>query len=257
MAHENTGGYGTIAPLRNVSALAALIERVQGRTHGLPGIGTFYGPSGFGKTMAAIYCTNVFGCVTVQVKSCWSRKNLCEAILAEIGQPAGPTIARQLDQIADHLAVTDRPLIVDEADFLVQRGLIEIVRDVHEASGAPVILIGEELLPQKLRTWERVHGRILDWVAAQPGDLSDVGHLARIYAAGIAVAPELQAQILAASRGSIRRICVNLDRVREFAATRGLRAVGLPDWTGQDWFTGAAPEVRRFDGEPVALRRRA
>jgi DNA transposition AAA+ family ATPase len=249
---ERQALYNSVAPLRNVGALAALIDRVKGRTNSLPGMGTYYGPSGFGKTMAAVYCTNRFQAITVQVKSAWSKKTLCEAILAEIGLPAGPTIARMLDQISDHLAITDAPLLIDEADFLVQRNMIEIVRDIYEGSGAPVILIGEELLPQKLRAWERVHGRILDWVAAQPGAMTDVAHLAKVYAPGIAIAADLQAKLLAASRGSIRRICVNLDRLREFAATRGLTAVNAADWGSQQFFTGTAPEVRRFEGEAAA-----
>ena len=40
-------------------------------------------------------------------------------------------------------------------------GLIEIVRDFHEGSGAPVVPTGEELLPQKLKQWKRIHGRML------------------------------------------------------------------------------------------------
>jgi hypothetical protein len=117
-----------------------------------------------------------------------------------------------------------------------------------------VILIGEELLPQKLRAWERVHGRILDWVAAQPADITDVGHLTKIYARDIKVSAELQAKVLATSFGSIRRICVNLDRIREFAAIKGLKAVSVDDWGNQAFFTGTAPEVRKFGEAPIGRR---
>lgn len=241
----------TVAPLRNVVALVALIERVKNRAYNLPGMATFYGPSGWGKSSAAIYATIKFEAVTVQVKSVWTKKTLCEAILAEVGIPPDPTVSRMLDQISQHLALTGLPLLIDEADFLVQRKMIEIVRDIYEGSGAPVILIGEELLPQKLRPWERVHGRILDWVAAQPGDLTDLGHLAKIYASGIEIAPDLRAKLLTASHGSIRRICVNLDRIREFAVTRGLTRVSLNEWATQPFFTGAAPEIRKFGEAPA------
>jgi DNA transposition AAA+ family ATPase len=241
----------TVAPLRNVVALVSLIERVRNRSHSLPGMATFYGPSGFGKTMAAIYATIKFQAVSVQVKSVWTKKTLCEAILTEIGIPAEPTVSRMLEQISQHLALTGLPLLIDEADFLVQRKMIEIVRDIYEGSGAPVILIGEELLPQKLREWERVHGRILDWVAAQPGDLTDVGHLAKIYAPRVEIAADMRAKLLQASHGSIRRICVNLDRVAEFAARKGLRVVSLQDWAAQPFFTGTAPEIRKFGDAAV------
>lgn len=238
--------YGSVAPLRNVVALTALIDRIKTRSHSLPGMGTFYGPSGFGKTMAAIYAANRFGAVSVQLKSVWTRKTLCEAILAEMGEAPGKSVSGMVDQISERLARSDAPLLIDEADYLVKRGMVEIIRDIYEGSGSPIVLIGEELLPQKLREWERVHGRMLDWVAAQPGDLSDVGHLARIYARGITVETALQERLLRESHGSIRRICVNLDRVAEFARVKGLKSVGPVEWQGQGFFTGSAPEVRKF-----------
>lgn len=253
VSEQNNNG---VAPLRNVAALVALIDRVKNRAYTLPGMGTFYGPSGYGKSFAAIHATNKFQAVTVQVKSAWTKKKLCEAILAEMSVPPAKTVSDMLDQISGRLAVTDQPLLIDEADFLIQRGMIEIVRDIYEGSGAPVILIGEELLPQKLQVWERVHGRILDWVGATPGDLSDVGHLARIYAPGVTIAPDLQQNLLKASQGSIRRICVNLDRLREHATIKGVRTIGLDDWGPRSFFTGEAPLARQFAGAQIRRAQR-
>ncbi len=237
--------YNSVAPLRNVALLVTLIERVVDRGFSLPGMAVFYGPSGYGKTTAATYAANRFQAVSVQVKSCWTRKKLCEAIAIELGLRPGRTISDLVDQISESLAISGVPLLIDEADHLVARKMIEIVRDIYEGSQAPVILIGEELLPQKLQEWERVHGRILSWVAAQPGDLDDVRHLATIYCRGIDLDEELIEQLLKGSAGSIRRICVNLDRVREFAVTHGLERVRLDDWGKRGFFTGAAPAPRR------------
>lgn len=234
-----------LAALRNVGRMVALIQRVQAREGELPGMACFYGPSGYGKSKAAIYATLKFRAITVQVKSVWTQKMLLGAILGEIGVPPEPTLGQMLDQICYHLATMDVPLLIDEADFLVKKKMIEVVRDIYEGSNAPVILIGEELLPQKLTAWERVHGRMLDWVAAQPGDMSDVSLLAAIYAPGLTLDAALRERLLVSSQGSIRRICVNLARVAEFAAVRGLGAVGLEDWGDQRFFTGAAPEIRK------------
>jgi DNA transposition AAA+ family ATPase len=234
-----------VAPLRNVAALVELIDRVQNRAINLPGMATFYGPSGFGKTFAAIFATNKFQAVSVQVKSTWTKKKLCQAILTEMGQPHATTVSDMVDEISQYLAIHDRPLLVDEADYLVQRKMIEIVRDIHEGSGATVILIGEERMPQKLQEWERVHGRMLDWVAAEPADLSDVRHLARLYADDIDMAPEILHNILKSSHGSMRRIRVNIEQVREFALIEGLQKVGSQDWGKRTFFTGVAPSPRR------------
>jgi DNA transposition AAA+ family ATPase len=233
----------TIAPLRNVALLSQLVERVQNRTGGLPGMATFHGPSGYGKTFAAIYAANKYRAYHVQVKSVWTRKKFCAAVLHEMGIQAAPTIADMLDQIGQELSLSRRPLLIDEADFLVSKGMIEVIRDIYESSQGAIVLIGEETLPNSLKRWERVHGRMLDWAAAQPGNLGDAKHLAKLYCRDIEIADDLLVALHEASAGSVRRICVNLDRVRERAETTGLRKIDLTGY-GADFFTGNPPARR-------------
>jgi DNA transposition AAA+ family ATPase len=234
----------TIAPLRNVAALAELVDRVMNRTAGLPGMATFHGPSGFGKTFAAIYSANRHRAYHVQCKSVWTRKKFCQSILAEMAIQSAATIPDMMDQIGEQLSLSRRPLIVDEADFLVQKNMIEVVRDIYESSQAAIILVGEEGLPASLRRWERVHGRMLDWVGAMPASLDDARHLARLYCRGVELADDLLVPLHEAAAGSIRRVCVSLDRVREQADTDGLTRMTRATFTGQ-FFTGSAPVSRR------------
>jgi DNA transposition AAA+ family ATPase len=248
---------GTIAPLRNVSLMAQLVERVAGRDSRLPGMGVLYGKSGLGKSTAAIYAVNKFRAYHVQMKSVWSRKKLCTAILGEMGvRPAG-TISDMVDMIGEQLSLAkveiedghgkrrrlQRPLIIDEADFLVKKGHIEIVRDIYEASLGTVILIGEEQIEQKLRPWERVHGRVLEWTRAFAASLGDTKHLAKLYCPALQLGDDLLAAVHDASGGSVRRICVNLDAIREFAETTGKTRIAFADWreASREFFTGKPP----------------
>lgn len=243
---DATPTYGSIAPLRNVRALSELITRVQERADGLPGMACFHGPSGYGKTSAAAFATNRFGAHHVEVQSCWTRKKLCEAILKDLGTQPARTISDMVDQIGESLATSGRPLLIDEADHLVDQKKIELVRDIHKASGATVILIGEEELPIKLLQWERIHGRMADWVAAEPATLADVGHLAPIYCRGVGLDVDLQQRLLDESRASMRRIAINLGRVREYGMRMGRKQVSLADFAGERFFSGTAPAPRRI-----------
>lgn len=241
--------FNSVAPLKNVAALTELIDRVQHRAIGLPGMACFYGWSGFGKSTAAIYAANRFQAVLVQVKSNWTKKNLVKAILVELGvtDHRGNT-ADMADRVAGMLAMRDAPLIIDEADFLVSRGIIETVRDIYEGSQSPVILIGEEGLPQKLKAWERLDGRMRDWVAAQPADMTDLDCLAGIYAQGVEIDRTLKSELLKVSHGSIRRICVNLAQMAERAAVLGVDQITREEFAVSDFFTGEAPTARRTYG---------
>lgn len=238
--------YNSVAPLRNVSALVGLIERVKGRSLGLPGMAVFYGPSGFGKTTAAVYATNRFDALLVQVKSCWTGKKLCEAILSEMGIEPAKTIANMVDQIARELVLSERPLLIDDAQELTaKQTMIKLVKDIYESCGTTIILIGEELLPQQLARWENIHGRMLAWVPAEPACFDDVIHLARIFAPGIDLTSEFQAKLLAASHHSIRRVCTNLEAVRQFSRTKNVTLIDPAAWGKQQFFRLEAPKPRR------------
>ena len=242
---EQTQVFNSVAPLRNVSAFVGMVDRVMNRTIGLDALALFYGPSGFGKTTAAVYAANHFNAYQVQVKSCWTPMKLCYSILQEMGIEPKRRVYDMVDQISEEMAYSGRPLIVDEADFLVARKMIEIIRDIHEGSGSPVIMIGEELLPQKLQRWERVSGRILETVAALPACVEDVEHLAKIYCPTVELDAEFRENLLVASHHSIRRVCVNLDRAREFATTRGADVIDMTTWGKKAFFASAAPAARR------------
>lgn len=235
----------TVAPLPNVAALTALIRRLQDRKFGLPGLGVFHGFSGFGKSMAAAFATVKFQAITVECKSSWSAKTLCQAILRELGLPDRGSIPDLTERIGEQLAISGRTLIIDETDHLMSRSKIEIVRDIYEISDAPIVLIGEETLPNKLAQWERVHGRVLSWVAAQPGTLADVEPLAAIYCPGIEVSEELRKRLVAEAKGSIRRICVNLTLIRECALETGVTRVDAKAWGDRKFFSAQPPAPRR------------
>ena len=240
----------SIAPLKNVMLFTELVARVTARSPGLPGMGCFSGPSGYGKSFSAIYAANKHRAYHIQVKSVWTRKKLCMATLLEMGIAPAATIPDMVDQIGMQLSQSGRPLIIDEADYLLSKGLIEVVRDIYESSQATILLIGEEQLPTKLKKWERVHGRMLDWVQALPASIADAKHLAKLYCRNVEISDELMAALHAASAGSARRVCVNLDRIREAAELMGPGGRDGPvkmsraDFKGE-FFSGNPPAARR------------
>ncbi|OOZ41636.1 DNA transposition protein [Solemya pervernicosa gill symbiont] len=235
----------TVAPLANVTICMAAVQRTMQRAPHLPGMVTFYGPSGWGKSTAAAYVANKTRAYYVQCMSAWTKKAFLENVLSEMGCAPSSTIASMTEQAAEQLALSNRPLIIDEMDHLADKKAVEIVRDLYEASGGgTILLIGEERLPDKLRKWERVHGRVLDWVQAQPADLDDAKHLARIFTTRVKVANDLLGRIAELAKGSARRICVNLDRVEQFALTQGLEKIDLVTWGNNELFTGEAPKRR-------------
>lgn len=236
MITHNIGN--TIAPLQNVMLCSQAITRAMSRPEHLPGVVVLYGHSGWGKTFAATYSANKYRAHYVQCKSAWTRKAFLKAVLTEMGIAPAATIYEMVDQIAQELALSGRPLIIDEADFLVDRGFIEIVRDIYESSFGTILLIGEEQIPAKLKKWERFHNRVLEWVPAQPATLADAQTLTKIYAPNVTIHSDLLERVVDMSRNVTRRICVNLNLINDTCKREGWDEVDMSLWGNREIYTG-------------------
>ena len=242
--HQVATQVKTVAALGNVALATSTLLRATNAPEHLPRIVVFSGPSGFGKSYAASYLSTRYHAYYIECKSTWTRKVVLEQILRRMGIAAEGTTNSMLEQVCEQLAVSGRPLIVDEMDYLVDKKAVEIIRDIYEGSQAPIMLIGEELLPKKLKRWERFHGRILDWAAAQPADLDDAATLAEFYCHQIPVDDEAVSIIQKRSSGSVRRICVNLEMAQEEAMKAGHSRITAEFLRALKLYTGEAPARR-------------
>ncbi len=235
------------APLKNVVAFNGLVKRVVNRAPALPGMACFFGRSGLGKTKSAIYGASTARATYVEVGQFTTAKSLLKSILLELGvaKPRG-SIAEMVEEAILRLSADpSRPLIVDEAHWIAAKRFVDLLRELHDKSLAPVILIGEETLPAALETFERVHNRILEWVGAEPCDLDDARTLARAYCPTLKIGEDLLAVIVDRTTGNHRRIVVNLARVLEEAKKAGIGAITLADYDVGLISTHKAPAPRR------------
>jgi DNA transposition AAA+ family ATPase len=232
---------GHTVPLQNVTLAMHAIKRAMDRPTHLDGIAVFYGPAGWGKSYGAAYAANRYNAVYVEMRESWTGSALYHAILRDLGIHPKKTRWQMAEQIGEQLALSQRPLIIDEADYAVRRNLIGAIRDIYELSRSAILLIGEELLPTKLREFERFHSRVIEWAPAQPADLSDARKLRDFYAKTPRIDEDLLTVICEVSAGSARRICVNLELAKEYAREQGVHTLTLAHWGDRPFYSGDAP----------------
>lgn len=212
---------------------------------GSPRLGLLYGPSGYGKSVASAFTASRTQAAYIEAKSIWTQRSILEAIAEELGivklERSAPRI---LQQIIDQLNAEPRGLLIDEMDHLVKKQHVEIIRDIHDATRVPIVMIGEESLPAKLRSWERFHNRILVMTAAQPATAEDARKLRDHYCSRIEIQDDLVDRIAAVCRGVTRRIVTNLKHVQREALEEGQAIVDLNWWGERGFETGDVP-VRR------------
>lgn len=243
----------SIAPLKNVAALMTMIDRLQNRPMGTPSIGVFCGYAGLGKSVAANYAQNAAQAIYLEIGPTWTIKEFLKKLLQELDEPNQKGTATDLiDRVLGILAGDpDQVLLIDEADRLLDRKIIEIVRELHDKLQLPVVLIGEEKLPAKLGApvYERVHSRVLDWSLAQPCDLADAEMLAEFLVPGVDISDGLLKDIVSRTRGNARRIATTLYQVENEATNSGTQTMDQATYSGPI-HTGETPT--RYSRKRVA-----
>ena len=151
------------------------------------------------------------------------------------------TTSEMVDQISDQLSRSGRPLIIDDAQYLLDKAAANVLTDIYNSSRATIILIGEERIPASLAKLERLHNRVLEWVPAQPASKDDVRALTQQSYPELRFEDDLLESLRLTVRGCLRRVVVNLHRVFSEAQTLGWSSVSLAEWGQRDWFTGEPP----------------
>jgi DNA transposition AAA+ family ATPase len=235
-----------VAPLRNVLLMRRMVDHLVNRRANLPGIGVLYGFAGLGKTNANAAAASAFRAIYVEVRDHFTRKLLLANVLHEMGIKAERTTGEMFEQVAAELQKSGKPLLLDMADYLISKHLINTVLDLHEASRGAIVLSGEEGFPKKLRREsERFYDRVLEFTLAELCDMGDARKLAAMYSPDVEIRDDLLGRLLERSGGVARKVAVNVETVRQEAKKLGLRVIDLKAWGDRPFNTGDAPERRK------------
>lgn len=254
-AADYDGGGGPVtahAQLTNMAlALRTLADCQDAGMHS-PRMGLFYGPSGYGKSVASTFAAIRTNAVYVEARSVWSQRSLLEAIAVELGiTRIARTGPRMIEQIINEFNRAPRPLVIDEMDYLVKKQLVEIIRDIHEATPIAIMMIGEEALPAKLKEWERFDNRILVATPAQPATREDALKLRDLFCRQVRVADDLALHFAKACHGVTRRIVTNLIGAEREALADGRADVDRAWWGNRPVRTGEVPTRRQYSVEDM------
>lgn len=233
-----------IVPLTNVGLLSAALDRAMKRPIGLPGLVVMYGASGLGKSVAAASNANQHRAYYVECRDTWTKKAFLLAILREMAIAPARTLSEMVDQVAEQLSRSGRPLMVDDVQYLLDKAVANVLTDIYNASQGTIVLIGEEGVAASLARMERLHNRVLEWVPAQQATLADVKKLATASYPNLQMADDLLADLTKTVKGCLRRVAVNLYRVSSEISAANQTTVDLASWGNRPWYTGIAP-VRR------------
>lgn len=247
-----------IAATRNVTAFHALVTRLINRSPDQGGLGVFYGWSGLGKSKSASFAAQSTQAAWVEIGQYTTAKKLMEYILLELQVVQKGSVADMIDAAVQALAENpERPLIIDESHWLVERRMTEVIKELSDKSGAPIIMIGEEMLPHGLAQSERVWRRVLEPVPALPADMDDARKLAVYHASEIQFNEDLLQHFVTITEGNAGWLVNNLSDAVELAHLLGVERIGLAEWGDRAVRHGTLPTIRAQSIANYPAKRRA
>lgn len=202
----------------NVSDFRQKVRYLEDLDNGEPGFALVRGQAGRGKTETARYYHAEHGGVFFRVMQSMTQAAFLQELCFRLRSLRPRAAAASKAAIIEALDAEPQTIFVDEADRLhVDR--IEDLRDIHDETGIPIVLIGENelngLLGERRRIWSRVK-QVVDFA---PVTEEDVAILAD-EAASLVVGPEACSRIVRHADGDFRLVWSLLGHLERAAKAR-------------------------------------
>lgn len=138
--------------------------------------GMVYSRAGRGKTRTSQWYAAHHGCLYLRILTIWRTgeldflKSLCKALeILSIPGRKGPAFAA----VVDKLMADRRPIFLDEIEKMPQV-FLDLVRDIADSAGIPIVLIGEEELVSYMEQNRRVWSRTFQQLEFKPIEIADI-----------------------------------------------------------------------------------
>lgn len=212
---------------QNVKRFVDLMDTLKNASANLTKMALVYGDFGLGKSQTIMWWVTNNDEIYVRCNHKMSARWLLTEIVEELDDVPTYLTSLLFKQIEDKLHERPKVLVVDEVDFLLNNSsAIEIVRDLHDKIGIPVVLVGMSLVGAKLKRHKHIYDRLLGVLKFETFNKDDV---AKIVTEISEVKFEPDAlELVCVKFNQFRQIVKFLNKVENVAEINNLKTITLP-----------------------------
>ena len=162
----------------NVNRLVGAMEILQKREPRTPGLGLIFGPAGRGKSEAVDWYYSGHDCYYLRGLDLYNPRWLLQDLILMMEPRAEVrwSTADRFHQARQLLMKYRHPVFIDEADYLLRKGCLDVLRDLHDLTDVPIILIGMDTICSALlarpQFWSRLlQTAIIEWQPLSASEL--------------------------------------------------------------------------------------
>lgn len=228
-----------VAKTKNVlAAFDAYQSIVEASQSGTPAIAMFTGTAGLGKTTAGSWLFARADGLLVRCLKADTLGTFLHRLSEELSiDQTRCSRADRLQFIVRELATTQKPLFIDECDYIAEKTeILETIRDIYDLTNIPIILIGYSALPSKVKRLGQLSSRISQHVEFRPADMDDLVLMAKELVTDTRINDCLLKDLLVAAGGNFRRLHTGLDTIEKFARSNSMQTISAEQWGEKPFF---------------------
>ncbi len=216
---------------RNVKNFIGLMNNLIDKSNEVPKMGLIYGDPGLGKTQTAVWWATNNDAVYVRAQNKMTCRWLLEKIVYELGESPSRKMADLIEQCITHLRLKPQIIIIDEVDYLINRHrIVETLRDLHDLTGVPIVLIGMQEAKTKLGKYRHLYDRISEIIEFKPFSKDDLDVIVEELSE-IKITDEAK-EIFFEKTNRFRQVIKGISLLENLAKTNGLNKIDVKQVKG-------------------------
>ena len=216
---------------RNVKNFVGLMNNLIDKSNDVPKMGLIYGDPGLGKTQTAVWWATNNDAVYVRAQNKMTCRWLLEKIVYELGESPSRKMADLIEQCITHLRLKPQVIIIDEVDYLINRHrIVETLRDLHDLTGVPIVLIGMQEAKTKLGKYRHLYDRISEIIEFKPFSKDDMDVIVEELSE-IKITDEAK-EIFFEKTNRFRQVIKGISLLENLAKTNGLNKIDVKQVKG-------------------------
>ena len=209
---------------KNVKGFINLIQDLKNKPENITKIGLVYGNAGLGKTKTALYLSFQFDSIYIRATNKMTTKWFLEELAKELDDIPRFFTADIFRQCVNVLKNKPQMIIVDEIDYLLSDfKTIETLRDLHDETGIPIVLVGMSLAKHKLKKHTHLFDRISEIYNFTEFEYSDIKQITEEISE-VDITKEA-AHIIHNKAKSFRKIAEMIDMFEKVGQANGLTQI--------------------------------
>lgn len=208
---------------KNVKNFVALMENLKKCPANIPKMALVYGGHGLGKSQTILWWATNNDAVYVRANQGMSSRWLLAEIAEELGEVPFWHTQETFNLIEQNLKTNPKIIIVDEVDYLIEKSTVETLRDLHDRTGSPIVLVGMGMADKKLSRYKHLEDRIFEKLKFEHFNQQDISEI--ISQLSDIKFSESAIEYLSIQTNQFRQIIKLINKIEKLAATNNIKEI--------------------------------